>query len=54
MTKIVQFIKNEKKSTIIKFQNELTKFKIISIKSFYRIEFEFNDNEKNSISNDSN
>ena len=44
----------KKKSTIIKFRNELTKFRIISIKSFYRIEFKFDDNEKNSISNDSN
>ena len=30
------------------------KFRIISIKSFYQIEFKFNDNEKNLISNDSN
>ena len=44
----------KKKSTIIEFRNESTKFKIISVKSFYRIEFEFDDNEKNSISNDSN
>ena len=43
----------KKKSTIIEFRNESTKFKIISIKSFYRIEFEFDDNEKNPISNDS-
>ena len=44
----------KKKSAIIDFRNELTKFKIISVKSFYQIKFEFNDNEKNSISNDSN
>ena len=44
----------KKKSTIIEFRNESTKFKIISIKSFYRIEFKFDDNEKNSISDDSN
>ena len=43
----------KKKSTIIEFRNESTKFKIISVKSFYRIEFEFDDNEKNSISDDS-
>ena len=47
-------LKIKKKSTIIKFRNKLTKFKIISIKSFYQIEFKFNDNEKNSISNNSN
>ena len=34
MTKIVQFVKNEKKSIIIEFRNESTKFKIISVKSF--------------------
>ena len=54
MTKIVQFVKNKKKSIIVKFWNKSTKFKIISIKSFYRIEFKFDDNEKNLISNDSN
>ena len=47
-------LKIKKKSIIIEFQNELTKFKIISVKSFYQIEFKFNDNEKNSISDDSN
>ena len=44
----------KKKSTIIEFQNESTKFKIISVKSFYRIEFEFDDFEKNSILNNLN
>ena len=44
----------KKKSTIIKFRNESTKFKIILIKSFYWIKLEFDDNEKNLISNDSN
>ena len=44
----------KKESAIIKFRNESMKFKIISIKSFYRVEFEFDDNEKNSISNDLN
>ena len=44
----------KKKSAIIEFRNESTKFRIISVKSFYRIEFEFDDNEKNSISDDSN
>ena len=44
----------KKKSTIIEFRNELTKFRIISVKSFYRIEFEFDDNEKNPISNNLN
>ena len=44
----------KKKSAIIKFRNESTKFKIISVKSFYRIEFEFDDIEENPIPNDSN
>ena len=44
----------KKKLTIIEFQNKSTKFRIISVKSFYRIELKFDDNEKNSISNDSN
>ena len=52
--KSYNLLKMKKKSTIIEFRNESTKFKIISVKSFYRIEFEFDDNEKNSISNDSN
>ena len=47
-------LKIKKKSAIIEFRNELTKFKIISIKLFYRIEFQFDDNKKNSILNDSN
>ena len=52
--KSYNLLKMKKESAIIEFQNESTKFKIISIKSFYRIEFEFNDNEKNLISDDSN
>ena len=52
--KSYNLLKMKKKSTIIKFRNESTKFKIISIKLFYQIEFEFDNNEKNSISNDSN
>ena len=52
--KSYNLLKLKKKSTIIKFRQKLTKFKITSIKSFYRIEFEFDDNEKNLISNDSN
>ena len=43
----------KKKSAIIEFRNESTKFRIISVKSFYWVEFEFDNNEKNSISDDS-
>ena len=44
----------KKKSTIIEFKNKSAKFKIISIKSFYQMEFESNEIEKNSISNNTN
>ena len=44
----------KKKSAIIESRNESTKFRIISVKSFYRIELEFDGIEKNPISNDSN
>ena len=52
--KSYNLLKLKKKSIIIKFQNKLTKFKIILVKSFYRIEFKFDDNEKKSILNNSN
>ena len=54
LEKSYNLLKMKKKSAIIEFQNKSIKFKIISIKSFYRIKFEFDAIEKNPISNDLN